>query len=143
SCRRDQLERTRSLALGHRTAERRQGGWQASASCSGATRNNGAFAGIAEQRTGKPRLGRESEFLLWHGPDGLVLPRPPFGGPRWRLAGISLTDLDHAKRFDRSYRAGHRRPRRPHVQRSHLQHLRASAWLVTHSMVGAPQRDPS
>src|SRR5689334_17897415 len=85
-------------------------------------------------------MGRESEFILWDGPDDLVLSRPSVGAAWRRPAGISFPNLDHAERLAWGNRAGDRRPRRAHVQRSHLQHLRALAWSLAHTLVGATQR---
>ena len=133
--RRDQLQRTGPLSMGHRAAQRRQRRWAAGDPERRAQGNDVPVAGDAECRAREPRMGGEPESVLRHGPLDFIVSGSPVGAPRWRPAWLSLTGVDHAERFHRRDRARHRRSRGALLQWPHLQHLRAPARDVAHALV--------
>ena len=88
-----QLQRAGPLPVGHRAAQRRRGRWQAGDPERSAPRDDGPVARDAERRARKPRMGREPEPGVRHGPMGVVVPGPPAGAPRRRPARVPLADL--------------------------------------------------
>ena len=78
-----QLVRAGPLPMGHRAAQRRQGRWHAGDPGRRAPRHDDTVVRHAERRAREPRMGREPEPVLRHGPLDVVVPGPPAGAP-WR-----------------------------------------------------------